>query len=206
MILDEVLQEENRSFNKYAMVDIFVEGFLYALEMQENGQKASSIEEMSENLSEAANVSINELSKEDMQKSAELNNLYNLSLNGYLIGPIRGKLTRKMIQKILDSDKFKNNKFAKLVKHPTKNKLNEYACKIFMPSILYSLEVDDKDRHDAKKFMDELLKEANKEYKGIINGIEVKVFDTNIDRSKNKVCMIMYIDGKVFEKLFAKKD
>ena len=62
MILDEVL--ESRSFNKDAMVDIFVEGFLYALEMQENGQKASSIEELSENLSEAANVSINELSKE----------------------------------------------------------------------------------------------------------------------------------------------
>lgn len=202
MILDEVL--ESKSFNKDAMVDIFVEGFLYALEMQENGQKASSMEELSETLSEAANVAISELSKEDMQKNVELINLS--SFNGHLIGPIRGKLTRKMIQKILASDKFKNNKFAKLVKYPTKNKLDEYACKIFMPSILYSLEVDDKDRHDAKKFMDELLKEANKEYKGIINGIEVKVFDTNIDRSKNKVCMIMYIDGKVFEKLFAKKD
>ena len=201
MILDEVL--ESKSFNKDAMVDIFVEGFLYALEMQENGQKASSMEELSETLSEAANVAISELSKEDMQKNVELINLS--SFNGHLIGPIRGKLTRKMIQKILSSDKFKNNKFAKLVKYPTKNKLDEYTCKIFMPSILYSLEVDDKDRHDAKKFMDELLKEANKEYKGIINGIEVKVFDTNIDRSKNKVCMIMYIDGKVFEKLFAKK-
>ena len=48
MILDEVLNEE--AFNKDDMVDIFVEGFLYALEMQENGQKAQSIEELSKEL------------------------------------------------------------------------------------------------------------------------------------------------------------
>ena len=42
MILDEVL--ESRSFDMDDMVDIFTEGFLYALEMQENGEKASSME------------------------------------------------------------------------------------------------------------------------------------------------------------------
>ena len=61
MILDEVL--ESRSFDTDSMVDMFVEGFLFALEMQENGEKASSIEELSETLSEAANEAISELSK-----------------------------------------------------------------------------------------------------------------------------------------------
>ena len=62
MILDEVLHES--TYDKDAMVDIFVEGFLYALEMQECGQKARSMEELSTNLSEAANLAISELSKE----------------------------------------------------------------------------------------------------------------------------------------------
>ena len=35
MILDEVLNK-NAIFNQDDMIDIFVEGFLYALEMQEN--------------------------------------------------------------------------------------------------------------------------------------------------------------------------
>ena len=62
MILDEVLWES--TYDTDAMVDMFVEGFLYALEMQEYGQKAGSMEELSENLSEAANIAISELSKE----------------------------------------------------------------------------------------------------------------------------------------------
>ena len=62
MILDEVL--ESRSFDTDSMVDMFVEGFLFALEMQENGEKASSIEDLSETLSEAANEAISELSKD----------------------------------------------------------------------------------------------------------------------------------------------
>lgn len=68
MILDEVLNEE--AFNQDDMVDIFVEGFLYALEMQEEGKKASSIKELSENLSEAADVAISELSHELMMKAS----------------------------------------------------------------------------------------------------------------------------------------
>lgn len=205
MILDEVLQEENISFNMDDMVDIFTEGFLYALEMQENKQKAQNIEELSMNIAEAANVVISEYTKEDMKRSTEVTSISYFN-RGNFIGPVRGKLTRNMIKEILNSDKFKNNKFAKLMKYPSKNKLDEYSCKIFIPNILFSLEVDENDRTEAKKFMDDLLKEANKEYKGIINGIDVKIFDTNSDKNKNKVCMIMYIDGKIIEKLFADKE
>ena len=61
MILDEVLNEK-RSFDKDNMVDMFVEGFLYALSMHEEGKKASSIEELSEGISEAADVAISEIS------------------------------------------------------------------------------------------------------------------------------------------------
>jgi len=69
MILDEVLQEEV-IYNEDSMVDMFVEGFLFALEMQENGQKASSMEELSETLSEAANEAISELSNKIVMKAA----------------------------------------------------------------------------------------------------------------------------------------
>ena len=62
MILDEVLHEENRSFDKDDMVDIFAEGFLFALEMQEAGYKAGSTEELSEKLIEGADIAISELS------------------------------------------------------------------------------------------------------------------------------------------------
>ena len=58
MILDKVLNEQSNTFDQEDMVDMFVEGFLYALEMQENGQKAQSIEELSTNLSEAADKKI----------------------------------------------------------------------------------------------------------------------------------------------------
>ena len=68
MILDEVL--ESRSFDMDDMVDIFTEGFLYALEMQEEGYKARSMEELSTNLSEAANVAISELSHALMMKAS----------------------------------------------------------------------------------------------------------------------------------------
>lgn len=69
MILDEIL-DESREFDRDDMVDIFVEGFLYALEMQEEGQKASSIEELSTSLSEAADTAISELSHALMMKAS----------------------------------------------------------------------------------------------------------------------------------------
>ena len=61
MILDEVLHE-SREFDTDSMVDMFVEGFLYALEMQEAGYKAGSTEELSKKLVEAADIAISELS------------------------------------------------------------------------------------------------------------------------------------------------
>ena len=74
MILDEVLYE-SREFDTDSMVDMFVEGFLYALEMQEAGYKAGSTEELSMNIAEAADIAISELSndlKVHAAKKAEL--------------------------------------------------------------------------------------------------------------------------------------
>ena len=61
MILDEVLYESS-SFDIDDMVDIFTEGFLFALEMQKAGYKAGSTEELSKRLVEAADIAIGELS------------------------------------------------------------------------------------------------------------------------------------------------
>lgn len=71
MILDEVFNEENRSFDKDDMVDIFTEGFLFALEMQEVGYKADSTEELSMNIAEAADIAIGELSDETINRAAQ---------------------------------------------------------------------------------------------------------------------------------------
>ena len=74
MILDEVLNE-SREFDTDSMVDMFVEGFLFALEMQEAGYKAGSTEELSMNIAEAADIAISELSndlKVHAAKKAEL--------------------------------------------------------------------------------------------------------------------------------------
>ena len=192
MILDEVLQE-SREFDTDSMVDMFVEGFLYALEMQENGEKASSIEELSETLSEAANEVISE-------------GILATSLTGsaaFAAGHvIYGKMTRKMIKKILATDKYKNNKFTTMLKSPGKNKIQEYAIKILAGNVLYLLEVDDKDRKDARKFMRDLLVDANKEFNGIIKYIDVSMYDSDIDDDKNKVCFALYINSKDISTFF----
>lgn len=71
MILDEVLYESS-SFDMDDMVDIFTEGFLYALEMQEVGYKAGSTEKLSENLVEAAETIINEKSAVESRRTSTL--------------------------------------------------------------------------------------------------------------------------------------
>lgn len=97
MILDEVLQEENRSFDMDDMVDIFTEGFLYALEMQEAGYKAGSTEELSEKLAEAASIAISEISddlanhaSDVARKKAESQRKID-KINGYITLKKRGK-------------------------------------------------------------------------------------------------------------------
>lgn len=60
MILDEVLNE-SQSFDRDDLVDMFTEGFLFALEMQEEGYKAGSTEELSETIAEGADIAISEL-------------------------------------------------------------------------------------------------------------------------------------------------
>ena len=60
MILDEVLNE-SQAFDRDDLVDMFTEGFLFALEMQEEGYKAGSTEELSETIAEGADIAISEL-------------------------------------------------------------------------------------------------------------------------------------------------
>ena len=195
MILDNVLQEDNNenSFDQNSMVDMFVEGFLYALEMQENGEKASSMEDLSDKLSEAANETISE---GPLAAAIAIGSAPTVGLAIY------GKMTRKMIKKILATDKYKNNKFASMLKSPGKNKIQEYAIKILAGNILYLLEVDDKDRKDARKFMRDLLADANKEFNGIVNYIDISMYDSDIDDDKNKVCFVLHINSKDISTFF----
>ena len=192
MILDNVLQENENSFDQNSMTDMFIEGFLYALEMQENGEKASSMEDLSDKLSEAANEAISE----SLAAAFAIGSAPTVGLAIY------GKMTRKMIKKILATDKYKNNKFASMLKSPGKNKIQEYAIKILAGNILYLLEVDDKDRKDARKFMRDLLADANKEFNGIVNYIDISMYDSDIDDDKNKVCFVLHINSKDISTFF----
>jgi hypothetical protein len=152
--------------------------------MQENGEKASSMEDLSDKLSEAANEAISE---GPLAAAIAIGSAPTVGLAIY------GKMTRKMIKKILATDKYKNNKFTSMMKSPGKNKFKEYAIKILAGNVLYLLEVDEKDRKDAKKFMRDVLADANKEFNGIINHIDVTMYDSDIDDDKNKVCFVLYI-------------
>lgn len=52
MILDEVLDEVYGQFDSEDMTDSFVEGFLYAMELQNTGNKLRDMNELAETLSE----------------------------------------------------------------------------------------------------------------------------------------------------------
>jgi hypothetical protein len=52
MILDEVLNEAYSQFDSEDMTDSFVEGFLYAMELQERGSKLRDMNELAETLNE----------------------------------------------------------------------------------------------------------------------------------------------------------
>ena len=114
MILDEVLYE-SREFDTDSMVDMFVEGFLYALEMQEAGYKAGSTEELSKTIIEGADVAISELSKEytatkanNAAKSAAKtlsqmghtfeHGMHNKGFNGKKLGEKQAKLEKRLNQ------------------------------------------------------------------------------------------------------------
>ena len=90
MILDEVLYE-SREFTTDDMVDIFTEGFLFALEMQEARYKAGSTEELSESIAEAANIAISEISAELANHAAQKARY--LSANHYDKAKTLGKRT-----------------------------------------------------------------------------------------------------------------
>ena len=182
MVLDEVLQEENRSFDRDDMIDIFTEGFLYALEMQENGNKVKNIEELSINIAEAANITI----KESIAPyTSALGSAVSTRLLGGTIADVSNvvfsKICRDIIRRLKDSPKYKKyEKFNKRLTYPVKNVLLAFFVKIsLVPNILFELLVDKKEEHEAKKYIDMLLNDANKEYKGIIKRIDVKIERNN---------------------------
>ena len=183
MILDEVLNENNRSFDMDDMVDIFTEGFLFALEMQETGNRAQSIEELSEAIAEAANASINE-------GMGPYLSAYGSAVTTRLLGGAIGdmsnivfsKLCRDIIRRLKASPKYrKYEKFNKRLTYPVKNVLLAFGVKVaLVPNILFELVVDEKEKNEAKKYIDMLLADANREYQGIIKRIDVKT-DYNDD-------------------------
>jgi len=178
MILDEVLQKEDTTYTEDSMVDMFVEGFLYALEMQEEGKKAQSIEELSNTLSEAANVAISESIKPYLSA-------YGSAVSTRLLGGniadvsniVFSKICRDIIRRLKKSPKYKKyEKFNKRLTYPVKNTLLAFGVKLLLaPNILFELVVDKKEESEAKKYIDMLLHDANTEYKGIIKRIDVKI-------------------------------
>lgn len=69
MILDEVLDEAYSQFDSEDMTDSFVEGFLYAMELQESGSKLRDIDELAETLNEISANYITDKVKKGMEKA-----------------------------------------------------------------------------------------------------------------------------------------
>ena len=178
MILDEVLQKEDTTYTEDSMVDMFVEGFLYALEMQEEGKKAQSIEELSNTLSEAANVAISESIKPYLSAYGSAGSTRLLGGNiADVSNIVFSKICRDIIRRLKKSPKYKKyEKFNKRLTYPVKNTLLAFGVKLLLaPNILFELVVDKKEESEAKKYIDMLLHDANTEYKGIIKRIDVKI-------------------------------
>ena len=87
MILDEVLDEAYSQFNSEDMTDSFVEGFLYAMELQESGSKLRDIDELAETLNEISANYITDKVKKGMEKAKRNEKLANSEFNAY---PFKG--------------------------------------------------------------------------------------------------------------------
>ena len=175
MVLDEVLKEQQKTFDNRDMVAIFTEGFLYAMEMQKNGIKVKDINELAENLNEAANEAINEGPYLSAWGSAVASRAIG-GVVGDVSNIVFSKQCRDIIRELKNSPKYKKyEKFNKRLQYPVKNTLLALGVKVaIIPNVLFKMEVEFKEEKEARKYLDTLLTDANREYRGIIKHIEVK--------------------------------
>ena len=190
MILDNILQEHS-TYDTDSMVDMFVEGFLYALEMQENGQKAQSMEELSETLSEAANEAISEINKfNNINEAIGLATVgiagARMLLNTYV------KKAKKIVTDLIYSDKYKDLKYTKKIKLDA---LHTDIVNSIFPNIICSLEVTSKDE-ESEKFVKMLVGDINRRYKGLIRKVTYISKEIN-----NKVYYIIGFRPKVSDSI-----
>ena len=85
MILDEVLDEAYSQFDSEDMTDSFVEGFLYAMELQESGGKLRDIDELAETLNEISANYITDKVKKGMEKAKRSERAAHSALNAYAL-------------------------------------------------------------------------------------------------------------------------
>lgn len=85
MILDEVLDEAYSQFDSEDMTDSFVEGFLYAMELQESGSKLRDIDELAETLNEISANYITDKVKKGMEKAKRSEKAASSALSAYAI-------------------------------------------------------------------------------------------------------------------------
>jgi hypothetical protein len=173
------------------MVDMFVEGFLYALEMQEEGKKASSMEELSETLSEAANEAISEINKfNNINEAIGLATVgiagARILLNTYV------KKAKKIVTDLIYSDKYKDLKYTKKIKLDALH--TDIANSIF-PNIICSLEVTSKD-DESEKFVKMLVGDINRRYKGLVRKVTYISKEIN-----NKIYYIIGFRPKVSDSI-----
>lgn len=83
IILDEVLDEAYGQFDSEDMTDSFVEGFLYAMELQERGSKLRDMNELAETLSETSANYITGKVKNAMDKAKWHEKAASNALRGY---------------------------------------------------------------------------------------------------------------------------
>ena len=190
MILDNILQEQS-TYDTDSMVDMFVEGFLYALEMQEEGKKASSMEELSETLSEAANIAISEINKfNNINEAIGLATVgiagARILLNTYV------KKAKKIVTDLIYSDKYKDLKYTKKIKLDALH--TDIANSIF-PNIICSLEVTNKD-DESEKFVKMLVGDINRRYKGLVRKVTYISKEIN-----NKIYYIIGFRPKVSDSI-----
>lgn len=170
MILDEVLNE-NREFTKEEMRAFFTEGFLYALEMQKEGKKAQSIEELSNALTDAAIKKIDEVSGAVIAAGA-----YAATMGGLIaINHIMEKKMKKEAKEIIE-ELLKESKYSKIKKDITTNfeMREDYSAeykdhgfaKMMIPVVVYSLKCKNSDLNNNKKLIKNIIEEANKTFHG----------------------------------------
>jgi hypothetical protein len=195
MILDNVLDQS--SYTEEDMNIMFVEGFLYALEMQENGEKASSMEELSEALSEAANNSILETFSVKKTIGSGVAKAFGFGFD-FLVQRKMAKKIREEFKTIIHSNE-KYSEFSKRMSTKCENKkeyMNDYneayknskKQRNFMhPYIIYSLKSDPSTYSEDKNFIKNIIKDFYNTKNSKLSGSGFSVYASKI---KNEYLII----------------